>query len=744
MNIGGIWSDLGNYEKSLEYLKQALEIDKILSDKSSIAKDLNNIGIALRLKGLLNENKKDLYEAEEIFQQALVIAKAEADNTVTIQVLNNLGSIYADLDQLAHALGCYKSAASIAEKGNDFSYLGMVYNNIGIVYSNLGNFEESTKYYEKALSLDSMFKNGTFIWETFYELGNARKKQNDYAGALHNYKNAIASIESIRSRIAIEDLKASYLGTDKRIEVYQNLIDLLVTLHRTDPAKGYDKEAFNYLERGKARAFLDSLEVAEVDVSQGISPILANREKEAMRHISKAYSKLLAAAVSPEDNKIISGQIKSLEDQLDLLKREIRTASPAYADLRYPEVITYDEVRKELLAPHEAYFAYSLGKEASYAFVVFHDGLRIFKLPPRKVIQQQVIAYRKAISDRQNKDFHVGQELYQELVSLGIEPGIKNIVFIPDDILNLLPFETLLTNHEPCSWLIREFQVGYVPSFSSLRILRQRQQNGARPHKDLLAIGDAEYNMGQGGSTDVPALDILYGSASLPGVSLSPLKYSAAEIESISKLFPASKVTVLEKQDATERWLKSNPLTDYRIIHFATHSLIDDKKPSRSAILLSFNEDKAGEGLLQARDIYNLKMNAELVTLSACQTGLGQYIRGEGIEGLSRAFFYAGASSVLTSLWAVNDQATSLLMEGFYRHLRGSESLMGALQNAKLEMIGSRRLSHPFYWAGFVINGKADSGVYSSGLNLLMILVGAFGISMIIAMFVVSPWRKKL
>jgi CHAT domain-containing protein len=289
--------------------------------------------------------------------------------------------------------------------------------------------------------------------------------------------------------------------------------------------------------------------------------------------------------------------------------------------------------------------------------------------------------------------------------------------------------------------LIREYQVGYVPSLSSLRVLRQRRQNGSKPKKDLLAIGDAAY--GAEGRVIVPDLDILYGVDSSTGISLPPLKYSALEIQSISRLFPKNKVTVLEKQDASERWLKSNPLTDYRIIHFATHSLIDDKKPARSAILLSFNTGRAGEGLLQTRDIYNLKMNAELVTLSACQTGLGQFIRGEGIEGLSRAFFYAGSSSVLMSLWAVNDQATSLLMERFYRHLRGSESLMGALRNAKLDMIRSAALSHPYYWGGFVINGKADSGVYSRGLNLMMIMAGSLGISMITVLAIVTYRRRK-
>jgi len=742
LNIGGTWSDIGDYEKSLGYLKQAYEIDKRALDQSSLAKDLNNIGIALRQKSLASENTKDIHEAEVNFQRALALAKVADDRPLSAIILNNLGSVFEDQGQFSNALDYFKSAATIAEEDNDLSLSAMVYNNIGIAYSNLGAYEDANKYYGKALNLAALHKNGTFIWETFYELGNTHKKENDFRGALENYKNAIYSIEGIRAKLTLEDLKASYLGTDKRIEVYQNLIGLLVTLHAKDHSKGYDREAFNYLERGKARAFLDSLEVADVDISQGINPALANREKEAMRDLAKAYNKLLSTNASPEDKAKISEEIKALEDRIESLKREIRTSSPVYADLKYPEVITYDQVRKELPTSRTAYFAYSLGKEASYAFVVSREGLKIFSLPSRKIIQQKVIAYRKAISDRQNKDFHLGLELYQELVSQGMEPGIKKIVFIPDDILNLLPFETLLTSQQPRSWLVRDYEIGYVPSLSSLRVLMQRHKNGSRPSKDLLAVGDATYGTSPDGKINIPDLDILYGSGSATGMTLSPLKYSAVEIQNISRLFPAGKVTILEKRQATERWLKSNPLTDYRIIHFATHSLIDDKKPARSAILLSFNQDQVGEGLLQTRDIYNLKLNADLVTLSACQTGLGQFIRGEGIEGLSRAFFYAGSSSVLMSLWAVNDEATSLLMERFYRHLRKSTSLMGALRDAKLEMIQSEALSHPFYWAGFVVNGKTDSEVFP-GRNLGFLLAASLGICMAVVVVVVTHRRKK-
>ena len=722
LNLGGIWSDLGNYEKALLYLNQALEIDKRLNDSLSIAKDLNNIGIATRLKGLSNESTEDLKRAEELLKQALTIAKEVDDQSFETQVLNNLGSIYADLNQFESALTYFYQAAVIADHINDNSYLGMIYNNIGIIYSHLNNYEEANKYYDRALVLSSTYKDGTFVWETYLELANLSKKHSNYVEAREYYENSIASIEEVRSKIGPEDLKASYLGTDKRLEAYQNLIDLLVRLHRSAPGRGYDKEAFNYLERAKARAFLDSLEVAQVDISQGINPVLASREKGLMRDIARSYSRLLGPNLSTKDRDAISSQLKANEDQLESLKREIRASSPAYADLKYPKVIRYDEVKELVPDSDLAYIAYSVGKDSSFGFAITSRGLRVFNIPSRKVIQQQVTAYRKSISNLQNRDFEIGRDLFQELVQPGLVPGLKKIVIVPDDVLNLLPFETLLTNKAPDSWLIRDYMIGYVPSLSSLRVLQTRHRNGSNPSKDLLAIGNPSYGSGRPGDGKLANAAILYDLNSASGFNLPPLKYSELEIQNISNLFRAKKVTVLQKEDASGRWLKSNPLADYKIIHFATHSIIDDKKPARSAILLSYLPNQVGSGLLQTRDIYNLKLNADLVTLSSCQTGLGQFIRGEGIEGLSRAFFYAGSSSVLMSLWAVNDQATYLLMERFYRHLKGSESLMGALRNAKLEMIGSRALSHPYYWAGFIINGRTDVRIFSRKPHMVALL----------------------
>jgi CHAT domain-containing protein len=591
-------------------------------------------------------------------------------------------------------------------------------NNIGIVSYHLGNFEESTKYSQKAIDLALGFKGNQILWEAFLELANAYKKQNRYLDALKNYKNSISIIEGARSTIELEELKASYIGTDKRIETYHNLIDLLVSLNKSAPHKGYDVEAFGYLEKAKARAFLDSLEVSEVNISQGIDFRLSNREVQIDSEISKLYKKLLASESTPEQRNEINQKIKDCEDELDKLKMEIRRTSPAYADLKYPQIITLKEVQEQLLDGKTTFFAYSIGKDSSYGFAVSKHSLKIFPVSSRNEIQKRVTDYIKAISDKDNNDFHLGYDLFSELVQPGLDDKIQKLVFSPDDILYWLPFEALLTQKNNNQWLINHHTVAYVPSISSLReIIKRSKSNNKKQGKDLLAFGDPLYGDAELENGSKKNADIFQNFYPSQEFKFFPLKYSGIEVQKIASLFKATKEEVYRKEAASEAELKSLRLDNYKIIHFAVHGLIDDQKPTRSSIVLSLNQDSQEDGFVQMREIYNLRMNSDLVTLSACQTGLGQFIRGEGIEGLSRAFFYAGASSVLMSLWAVNDQASYQLMERFYFHLRASLSIMEALQKAKLEMIHSRVFSHPYYWAGFVITGNAAKIIFPRNLT---------------------------
>lgn len=716
-NSGIIWTYIGNYEKALDYLFKAYALDKNLSSKTNLALDLNTIGMALIRKGILSEDADDFIRALRYFNNALEFATEANDKRTEIKILNNIGSAESHLNSYAEALNYFNIAMKKAQENNDTSSLGMILNNIGIVYSNLGNFEESTKFYEQAIKLALGINSGDILWEAYLEIGNSLRSQGKYEEAITNYANSIHVIEEIRTNIVQEELKATYMGTGKTIDAYYNLIDLLATLSIDQSQRDSGIQAYNYLERAKARAFLDSLEVAGVSVANGTNSKLTNQEKQIMQEISQLYTKLLIPTLGPDDKATIEALIKTQDDKLDAIKRLIRTTSPAYSNLKYPEIITYDEVRKTLVEPHTTFLAYSLGKERSFGFAISKKGLKIFRAPSRKILQQQIIEYRKIISDKDSQDFRLGRTLYEELVGPAISKLTRRVIIVPDDALNLLPFETLLVAGPERKWLVEDCAVSYVPSLSVLRELVKRK-NAARSsaQKDLLAFGDPYYGANEN-SLHGPAPDLFQDFYLNPSANFFRLKYSGLEVEHIASSLKSPRARVFERKEATEERLKAEKLSDFKIIHFATHGLIDDKRPARSSIILALDEDPSEDGFLQMREIFNLKMNAELVVLSACQTGLGQFIRGEGIEGLSRAFFYAGASSVLMSLWAVNDQATWQLMERFYRHLESSEMSTTALREAKLEMIRSKVFSHPFYWAGFILTGKTDNVIFKRGIR---------------------------
>lgn len=727
-NIGIIYKNIGNYDKALDYLERSLAIDRNTMDDIYISMTLNNMGTAYRNKGLISGNTEDFQQALDYFNECLTLTQKTGDKKTEIHALNNIGNVYSDLKKYHDALRSFQTGYEKAKKVQDVEAMGMILNNMGIVHYNQGNYKESTMYYQKAIDLAREIKGGQILWEAYLEIAKAYEKQSKLTEALENYKNSISIIEDIRSQFKLEELKASYFGSDKRIDAYHNLIHLLMTLHQSNPTKAYHIEAFDYMERAKARAFLDSLEHSQINISQQIDFKLQNQEKELMKDISKLYTKLLAAKYSLEEKQDIKEQLQTCEDRWETLKREVRTKSPVYANLKYPEIITFEEAQKKLPDTHTAFFAYSIGKDSSYVFVVTKKGLKIFSLPPRDKINTQVSNYLKLIADREHQDFTSGFELYCQFVQPGLDEDIENIIFIPDGILHFLPFEALVTTNPEKHWLIEDYEVSYIPSISSLReIIQRKKSNGTKPGRHILAFGDPFFGSLESKTTDSDIIQSFYSSSAF---NLYRLKYSGFEIDKIGSLFKRKKRDIFRRKEASEEQLKGHNLADYKIIHFATHSLIDDKKPARSAIVLSLDEDPAEDGFLQMREIYNLNLNSDLVTLSSCQTGLGQFIHGEGIDSLNRAFFYAGASSVLMSLWSVNDQASAQLMERFYLHLRSSQSIMSALRKAKLEMIGAKSVSHPYYWAGFVISGKADEVVFIESklrwfvLGMALLLVG--------------------
>ncbi len=712
-SISNIYMELGNYDKALEFQKDVLRIDREeLKRDEYVAIDLNNIGVTYQKKALQSGKADDLYNALANYEESLKISRRIDEVLTEIEALNNMGFVSIDLERYPEALKYFTQALKKAEENEDDEETANILINIGIVYSKQGNYDQAIQHCQKAIEMASRIEKGFLLWEAHFEIANAYMKKGDYQDALQNYKKSIEQLENIRSRIILEETKASYLGTDKRLETYKNTIDLLFKMSRLEPEKLYDSEAFHFLERAKARAFLDSLEVSQVNITRGVDRQLLDEEDELEEEISRLNSERLKPGSSLEKEKDILDKLGQNEEQLEILKRKIRMASPEYSNLKYPQIISLEEAQKHMLDSGTAFFEYSLGEINSYAFVITKRNLQIFPLPPAETIRSQVKGYLEAIADRDNNDFKLGHELFKTLVSPGLDGKFKKIIFIPDGILHYLPFETLLIQEDSRRWLIEDYKISYAPSITSLREIIEREgAQKQKTRKDLLAFGDPYFGPEEE-RTD--AEDTLKTTPSVKTTQFSRLQYSGLEVEKIASLFTEQAIDTFKREEATEEQLKKLDLMPYRILHFATHCIIDDDKPARSHIVFSVGNASTEDEILQMREIFDLELNSDLVTLSACQTGLGQLIKGEGIVGLSRAFFHAGATSAIISLWAVHDQATSQFMERYYYHLRSSKSIMDALQQTKLEMIDSGVLSHPYYWAGFVVTGDSDKIIYAS------------------------------
>ena len=744
-NIGLIFRNIGNYDKSLDYFLKAYEIDKNIAENEFIALDLNNIGNVYWYKGLLSGNQEEIKTSLSYYESAHNLLKETKDKSIEVKILNNIGSVYNQLESYTKALNYFSLAYEKSIEINDKETTGMTLNNLGYVQFNLGNFDKSTEYYEKAINLALEFEGGHILWEAYLRKANSNKRQNEIKEAIENYKKSIAIIENIRSQIKLEEYKSRYFGTDKRIEAYHNLIDLLINKIEKSSENEFKKEAFYFLEKAKARAFLDSLEISQIQISGGIDFKLKNKEKEIIKDISQLYSNLLSAEISKKGALNLQIQLHNLENELESLKREIRLKSPIYANLKYPEIISLEETQEKFLDNETAFYSYIISNENAYAFVVTKNNLKIFSIPKREKLKSIVTKYLRMITDKDNTNFEPGHILFNLLIKPGLTKQIKKIIIVPDDILCYLPFETLITDNSKSSWLIENYAISYINSISSYReIIKRKKSYEEKPKKSFLGFGNPDFELMDNGNNGKIFLKEIF---SISNFELNPLKYSQTEIENIGALFDSRNKGIYLSSEASEENLKKLNLSNFNIIHFATHSIVADKRPDRSAIILSLDKDKQEDGFLQVREIYNLKLNADLITLSACQTGLGQYIRGEGIEGLNRAFFYAGASAVLMSLWSVNDQATSQLMERFYTHINSSKTIMDSLRLAKLELVKSNILSHPYYWGGFIVSGDSARKIFPNKhqnyffVSLILLII--FILTLIIRKFYIKKSHQN-
>ena len=495
------------------------------------------------------------------------------------------------------------------------------------------------------------------------------------------------------------------------MKVYECLIDFLFRLNQSKPSRKYDEALFSAVEKAKARAFLENLAEGKIDFKVGLSPTLKIKEEEISNRISSYLLAFSNPKLGDKGKKSLLEKLTQDEDEYMSLISKIRAESPGLGDLISPKPCPFVQIQNQLLDERTVLVEYFLGERNSYLLFVTKRDIDFYSLPARRDIEESLKAYLKLLSAPPQGEFlgnPAASRLFRELLFPleKLRPGeIENLIIIPDGILYYLPFETLRSAAQK-RCLVEDFNISYAPSASSLLYLL-REESGPHPQKSLLGVGDPVYpNRGVLATQKPQASSEIMRELYLgEGFEISPLPYSKKEISAISRYFPKEKKQIYLEKEASEDIIKKIPLQDYQVIHFACHGLLDEKVPYRSALVLSQAENSKEDGFLQVREIYSLRIKADLVVLSACQTGKGSLEGNEGILGIPSIFFYSGAKSVVSSLWKISDRSTAAFMDHFYGFLSKGKDKAQALRLAKLGMIKSK-FSHPFYWAAFVLTGE--------------------------------------
>jgi len=715
-NLSLIYLDLGSYESALEYLLKVLKIDKELKNDNYVSIDLNNIGIFYRNQAIVSERREDLLASINSFKESISLAKRIDNKIIECTAQINIGETYYCMNDFKEALHNFNISLKEAIEIKNIELISYSFSSLGNTCLRLADYKIASDYFKRSIELALKINSAKILWEAYYGLGQCHEKNGELIAALDCYKNSIEIIDRIRSQIFLDTFKAGFVRN--KLKVYESLINILYELKSRDDSKKYEKEIFLFVEKVKARAFLEGLAESKIDIRENLSQELRDEEDRISDQITSIIFDISRPGLSVEDKKALEEKLSREEDSYMRLISKMREENPETASLVSPELSRQERVQEILADDKTALIEYFLGEKRSYLFLITKSGMDFHPLPSRQEIEKSVKGYLKLISEPPQKEF-LGRLGAIRLFDEFLFPlkdrkyrRLEKLIIVPDGILYYLPFETLISGQEnrASKSLIDQFQVSYAPSSSVLMFLLDKRAAHRNP-SGLLAFGDPVYPVLKSPSLKGNVSENILAELYLnQGFKFFPIPYTRDEIRAISKYFPKDKKDIFLGQNAREENIKKPPRNDYQVVHFACHGFLDENQPFRSALVLSQDQEKEEDGFLQVRELYNLRLKANLVVLSACHSGRGKLEKGEGILGLTRMFFYSGSKSVLSTLWSVNDQSTSRFMKIYYRYLAKGQKIGEALRLTKLDMIQSK-FSHPYYWAGFILNGDYDSRI---------------------------------
>uniref|UniRef100_A0ACD5H2N9 CHAT domain-containing protein n=1 Tax=Desertifilum tharense IPPAS B-1220 TaxID=1781255 RepID=A0ACD5H2N9_9CYAN len=710
-NLAVVYYWLGEKQQSLDLLEQVLALRQKLGDKAGEATTLNNLGRAY-------SDFKEPQKALEFYDRALRLFQETGNKTGSAIALNNIGRIYASLSDFPKALAYYNQALPLSQDSEDQNGIAIALDNIASAYLDLGNPQTALEYYNRALPLRTRIGDRSGEARSRYGIAQAQRARGDLNAARENIESALQIIEDLRAKIGSQQLRTSYFATVQNY--YQFYIDLLMQLHQNYPNRGYDAQALHANERAKARSLLEILTEANADIRQGIDPQLLERERNLQQQLNateQSRLKLLEGQYQQRQLNELTQKIDALATELQRIEAQIRSTNPRYANLKYPQPLTVPQIQQQILEADTLLLAYHLGEERSYLWAVSKTGITSHLLPKRSEIEALAKDFYAQLLGGAEISNEVGGELSQILLS-PVTEQLKNqrLLIVSEGALQYIPFAALPLPLDSTQPLLVQNEILSLPSASTLGLLRQELKDRPLAPKRLAIIADPVFQPSDSRLQDplTPQDGILIASGPLQrsafdvGVSFTRLGYSRVEAEQILSLVPPEQRTAAFDFDASRSAATNPELAEYQLIHFATHGLMNSVRPELSGVVFSLVNAQGEEqdGFLRLNDIFNLRLPAELVVLSACETGLDPEVRGEGLVSLTRGFMYAGAKRVVVSLWSVNDLETAELMQRYYQQmLQNNLSPVAALRAAQLEMWGTEEWKAPYYWAAFIIQG---------------------------------------
>jgi CHAT domain-containing protein len=713
--IAWVYEEMAETGPALEHRERALALFETAGLKIFAVEVLSNLGDTYLAAG-------DHTRALRHFTRVLTLADELGIERWKAWALRFIGVVHLVRRLPGDALQYFDRALEVQQRVGDARLDRQLRADLGEAHDLLGHPDVARRYFDDALTRSRSAVDRVTEARALYGLARNSSRTNDLNAARSHIERALAVAESLRVGVEDRDLRASYVASV--YGYYELQIAVLARLNRVHPGRGFSAKAFEASERGRARSLLESLTDSGVDLRAGVDRDLLRRETEAKLALDKWAERSRQSsddATRAIDSKPLASEYRNLEERYQQIQAEIRSRSPQYAVLARPQPLTLQEIQKEVLDRDTVLLEYALGEDQSYVWAVSYDHYTLHDLPGRRAIEQTAqrvyerLVARLALENEKDRDASVrraDEEYWQEAARLSdllISPVAnriagKRLLIVTDGLLQYVPFSALPIpgrTTSPVPMLV-EHEIVSLPSASVLAALRRETLKRAAAARAVAVFADPVFEF------DDPRLP---AHGRLEGKDRRWPRLPATRHEADAIIAAAQAGVALKRTgfDASRSAALQPELAQYRIVHFATHGIVDNENPGLSGLILSLYDDKgrAQDGFLRLHDIYNLRLPAELIVLSACSTALGKQVKGEGLTGMVRGFLYAGAKRVVASLWKVDDDATGELMRRFYvEMLQTKRSPAAALRQAQLDMWRQDRWQAPFYWAAFSLQGE--------------------------------------